>query len=417
MIGVTLQWVIAQSGPRSGFFLIRFLYFYFMPSNKNSLKVAFSVTNCICNDQRVLKIATVVSKLGCDVTIAGRKSGSCCNSDSVPFETKRFRMLFKRSFLFYSFFNIRLFIFLIFHKFNLLVSDDLDTLLPNFLISKLKKIPLVYDSHEYFTGVPEIQNRPFVKWVWKSIEKLLFPHLKFIMTVSDSIASQYEKEYGLRPEVLRNCSLNAGDITPFSRKELNISGDHLLLILQGTGINIDRGGSELIDAVNLCDDVSLLIVGDGDQFAFLEEKVIKLRLTNRVKLIPKCPWRTLMRYTRSADAGLSLDKNSNLNYQFSLPNKIFDYICAGIPIIATELPEIKKIVTGYKCGILISDPGPEKIIMAIKELRDNHDFLDELKNNSAIASESLNWENESKKVKEFYEPITKSILKYQVQRF
>jgi glycosyltransferase involved in cell wall biosynthesis len=217
--------------------------------------------------------------------------------------------------------------------------------------------------------------------------------------------------------VLRNCSLNAGDITPFSRKELNISGDHLLLILQGTGINIDRGGSELIDAVNLCDDVSLLIVGDGDQFAFLEEKVIKLRLTNRVKLIPKCPWRTLMRYTRSADAGLSLDKNSNLNYQFSLPNKIFDYICAGIPIIATELPEIKKIVTGYKCGILISDPGPEKIIMAIKELRDNHDFLDELKNNSAIASESLNWENESKKVKEFYEPITKSILKYQVQRF
>ena len=107
-------------------------------------------------------------------------------------------MIFKRGFLFYKFFNIRLFFFLLFHKYDLLVSNDLDTLLPNFLVSKLKGLPLVYDSHEYFTGVPEIQNRPFVKWVWKSIEKLYFPGLKNVMTVSESIASQYEKEYGVK---------------------------------------------------------------------------------------------------------------------------------------------------------------------------------------------------------------------------
>ena len=380
-----------------------------MPANKDSTKIAFSVTNCICNDQRVMKIAEVVRMLDCDVTLIGRKSGNCCNSDSVPFKTKRFRMIFKRSFLFYSFFNIRLFFFLLFHKYDLLVSDDLDTLLPNYLISKLTRLPLVYDSHEYFTGVPEIQNRHFVKWVWKSIERQLFPQLKYVMTVSDSIASQYEKEYGLRPVVVRNCSGNSDEIKTFSRKELDINDDHLLLILQGTGINIDRGGSELIDAVNFTDSVSLLIVGDGDQLMFLKEKVSILGLTDRIKIIPKCPWITLMRYTRSADAGLSLDKNSNLNYQFSLPNKLFEYISAGIPVIATDLQEISKIINEFNCGILISEPSPVAISNAIISLRDNRELLIRLKHNSVTASKSVNWENESLKVVNLYESIINSI--------
>ena len=143
-----------------------------MPSNIHKTRVAFSVTNCICHDQRVLKIAETVSSLDCEITIIGRKSGDCCDTDKIPFNTKRFKMFFKRGFFFYKCFNIRLFLYLLFHKYDLLVSNDLDTLLPNFLVSRLKHLPLIYDSHEYFTGVPEIQNRTFVKWVWKSIEKI-----------------------------------------------------------------------------------------------------------------------------------------------------------------------------------------------------------------------------------------------------
>ena len=350
-------------------------------------------------------MAEIVSGMGCNIIIIGRKSSTCCNYNSVPFITERFRMIFKRGFLFYAFFNIRLFIFLLFHKNDLLVSNDLDTLLPNFLISKLKRIPLVYDSHEYFTGVPEIQNRPFVKWVWKSIEKLVFPRLKYIMTVSDSIAIQYEKDYGLKPITVRNCAIRTELIIPYSRDELKLNSDHLLLILQGTGINVDRGGEELIDAVAITEKVSLLIIGSGDKIEFLTKKVKELGLAERVKFIHPLPWENLMKYTRSIDAGLSLDKNSNMNYKFSLPNKLFDYLSAGLAVIASDLPEISKILSEYKCGIIIPEVNKEEISNAIKKLRDNRELLSELKQNSVIASKSINWENESLKVEELYRSI------------
>ncbi len=314
-------------------------------------------------------------------------------------------MIFKRGFPFYAAFNIRLFIFLLFHNFDLLVANDLDTLLPNFLVSKLKKIPLIYDSHEYFTGVPELQNRPFVKWVWKGIEKLIFPRLNNVMTVSDSIAMQYEKEYAVRPITVRNCPVTNELIVPLSRDEIELDPNHLLLIFQGTGINLDRGGEELIDAIAITDNVSLLIIGSGDNFDFLIRRVKKLGLTTRIKFIPTVPWKTLMKYSMAADAGLSLDKNSNLNYRFSLPNKLFDYLQAGIPVIASELHEISKIITEYNCGIIIPEVSPDEISKAIKKLRDDQQLLNELKHNSVIASKTMNWERESSKVVELYKSI------------
>jgi glycosyltransferase involved in cell wall biosynthesis len=353
----------------------------------------------------VLRIAETVTRLNCEITIIGRKSGDCCDSNMIPFKTKRFRMLFKRGFLFYKFYNIKLFFYLLFQKYDLLVANDLDTLLPNFLVSKLKCLPLVYDSHEYFTGVPEIQDRPFVKWVWKSIEKMIFPQLKLVMTVSNSIAQQYEREYGIRPVTVRNCSKKADEILPFSKEEIGIRKDHLLLILQGTGINVDRGGEELLEAVSETDKMSLIIVGSGDLLDFLKNKVVELNLSDRVKFFPKVAWDELMRFTKSADVGLSLDKDTNINYRFSLPNKLFDYISAGIPVIAGELQEVSKIVKEYNCGIIIPKVSPEEIVKAIRRLIENPGLLAELKKNAVIASESINWEKESVKVTEFYSLI------------
>ena len=169
------------------------------------------------------------------------------------------------------------------------------------------------------------------------------------------------------------------------------------------------GGDELIGAISTTDSVSLLIVGSGGNVGLLREKAANMGLIGKIKFIPVLPWESLMKYTRSADAGLSLDKNSNLNYNFSLPNKLFDYISAGIPVIASELPEISKILGDYNCGLSIPEVNPREISKAIMTLRDNRGLLLELKRNAGIASESLNWETESQKVKELYGPIINNL--------
>jgi glycosyltransferase involved in cell wall biosynthesis len=383
--------------------------FVLMADKQKIKKIAFSVTNCICHDQRVLKIAGTVARLDCDITIIGRKRGDCCNSDNVAFNTKRFKMLFKRGFLFYKFFNIRLFFHILFHKYDVLVSNDLDTLLPNFLVSKLKHLPLVYDSHEYFTGLPEIQNRPIVKWVWKTIEKLIFPRLKYVMTVSEPIASLYHEMYSIRPLVVRNFSKKAGQIIPFPKGEINVSADDLLLIIQGTGINIDKGAEELIDAVNITGGVSLLVVGSGDVVPHLKQHVKRLNIEYKVKFIQSVSWEKLMKYTKSANIGMCLEKDTNLNYRYSLPNKLFDYIAGGIPVIASDLPETGKILNEYKCGIIIPEVTPVDISKAILSFKNNPYLSAELKRNAVIASELINWEAESLKVTDFYKNVFGSI--------
>ncbi|MBK9389889.1 MAG: glycosyltransferase [Bacteroidetes bacterium] len=352
----------------------------------------------------------MVKELGCDVTIIGRRRGECCENDQIQFRTKRLRMFFKNGFLFYKFFNIRLFIYLLFHRFHILVANDLDTLLPNYLISKIKRLPLVYDSHEYFTGVPELNGRPFVKWVWKSIEKRIFPHLEHVITVSDSIAELYHNEYGMLPVVIRNLSPLSKSVVPFSREELNLNNSSLLLILQGGGINIDKGAEELIEAVRITENVSLIIAGSGDVVPELKLIVEKHGLSDRIRFFPAMPWKELMRLTKSADAGVILEKDTNINYRFSLPNKLFDYISAGIPVITGNLPEISKIVSSYNCGISVSDITPEDIRNAIIRLRDNHEFLGTLKQNSVITSDMLNWEKEKENVITLYSKIVKGTV-------
>jgi glycosyltransferase involved in cell wall biosynthesis len=378
-----------------------------MPAETIKPSVTFSVTSCICYDRRVLKMASVVAGLGCNVTIIGRRSGRSCDINELKFKTIRFRMIFRKGFLFYAFFNIRLFFRLLFGKNDFLVANDLDTLLPNYLISRFRKIPLVYDSHEYFTGVPEIQNRPFVKWAWKTIERSIFPNLRNIFTVSDSIADKYYQEYGIRPIIVRNFAESSDGIKIFTREEIGIGPENLFVVLQGTGINADRGGEELIDAMKMTDGIVLMIIGSGDLLPILKAKVRDLDISNKVRFIPALPWEEMMRYSKSADAGLSLDKDTNVNYRFSLPNKLFDYISAGIPVIAGNLQEIKKIIEENECGIIIPDISPIEISKAIIRLRDDRFLLNKLKMNAVKASEVLSWEKESNKVIAFYNKLLK----------
>lgn len=365
-------------------------------------KVIVSVINDLVTDQRVKKVCETLHKMGFDLVLVGRKLHNSLPVDVRPYPVRRMRFLFEKGPGFYACFQIRLFFYLLFHKAGLLVSNDLDTLLPNYLVARLKNIPLVYDSHEYFTGVPELQNSKIKRKTWKLMEQWIFPRLKDVFTVNNSIAGLYAAEYGLRPVVIRNVPLRMEKVTVKSRVSLGLPEDKNIMILQGSGINIQRGAEEMVEAMPFIKNAVLLIVGGGDVIGLLKEKVSQLHMEEKVLFKPRQPYKMLMQYTAAADLGLSLDKDTNINYRFSLPNKIFDYLHAGVPVLASNLVEIRKIIETYQIGDFIPDHQPRHIARKVNEIFSHPEKLVQWKQNTQKADSELNWENESKILKKVY---------------
>ncbi len=365
-------------------------------------KVSVSVINDLATDQRVKKVCRSLHEMGFDLILVGRRMHNSPRMDVRPYPVHRMKLLFEKGPAFYVCFQIRLFFFLLFHKATLLVSNDLDTLLPNFLVSKLKRVPLVYDSHEYFTGVPELQYHPLRQRIWKQVERWIFPRLKDVFTVNDSIADLYAEEYGVRPVVIRNVPETGGEIVKKSRASLSLPVDKKIMILQGSGINIQRGAEEMVEAMQFVENSILLIVGGGDVIELLKEKVKQWHLEQKVLFKPRQPYEMLMQYTAVADLGLSLDKDTNINYRFSLPNKIFDYLHAGVPVLASDLVEIRKIIDTYQVGAFISDYQPQHIAQKVNEIFSMPEELIKWKLNTQKAASVLNWENESKRLRKVY---------------
>jgi glycosyltransferase involved in cell wall biosynthesis len=299
-------------------------------------------------------------------------------------------------------YNLRLFFFLLCRRFDIYHSNDLDTLLPMWLTSFIFKKKLVYDSHEYFLGVPEIQNRYFVKKVWSSIESFIFPKLKYVFTVNESISDLYFKDYKVRPLVIRNLPNKSSLIKVKTKKDLGLPDNKKLVILQGSGINVDRGAEELLEAISIQDDFFLSVVGKGDVVDKLKKRCAKSDLVDKVLFVPTLPYSQMMQFTLNSDVGVSLDKNNNINYKFSLPNKIFDYSKAEIPFVSTNLVEIRKITEEFHTGVLISSTSPEGIIEGLNKaitLKKSKNFI----SNIAKMNSTLNWESESVSLIKTYE--------------
>ena len=289
-----------------------------------------SVTNDLVTDIRVDKVCRLLATMGFDVLLVGRKLKNSLPITAQTYTSKRFTLLFTKGPLFYAEYNLRLFFFLLFQPKAVLVANDLDTLLPNVLIAKLKGLHLVYDSHEYYTGVPELESRPAVQKIWKAIERFCIPKLQYCITVNHSIAGLYEKEYGIPFKVVRNVPEGNIEIEKKSRQALGLPDDKKIIILQGAGININRGAEELVESMQYLPDYFLLIIGGGDVFENLQSIANKCGVNEGVKLMGKMPRAQLMSYTAAVDLGVTLDKPNSTNYLYSLPNKIFDYIYAGI---------------------------------------------------------------------------------------
>ncbi|MGB1039936.1 MAG: glycosyltransferase [Flavobacteriales bacterium] len=372
-----------------------------MANSKNHIYV--SVSNDLFSDQRVDKVCNSLISMGFKVTLVGRKLPNSLPLDSRSYKTKRIHLLFKKGAFFYAELNFRLFWYLLFKKHSVLLANDLDTLLANYWVSKFKRSDLVYDSHEYFTEVPELAEGSFAKNMWLRIERKIFPKLNNVYTVCDSIADIYSKKYGVDVKVVRNIP-RKNTIKSFkSREELGLPMDKKILLLQGAGINIDRGAEEMVEAMKfLPEDYLFVIIGGGDVFETLKYIITDNQLENKILIKGKIPYSELVHHTYNADLGLSLDKNTSLNYQYSLPNKLFDYLNYQTPVLATNLVEIKKIVNKHKVGWIINTHEPKHIADKIQDIFNNKIEYQEFKDNTRKASEELNWESEELVLKQIY---------------
>lgn len=356
-----------------------------------------SVINDLVTDSRVQKTCRALVDCGYEVRLTGRKLPGSLALPLWPYKASRMLLFFKKGPLFYFFFNLRLFLKLLLSRADLLYANDLDTLLPNYLVSRMRNIPLIYDSHELFCDVPELITSPFKRKIWLRLESWIVPKLKFCITVNDSIASEFGKRYGTRFVSVRNISDLPERLGSKTREELGLPLNKKIILLQGAGINIDRGAEELIESMKYVDQTLLLIIGSGDVWESLKQRIVSQKLENKVRMIYKLPRTELLLYTAHADLGLSLDKNTNLNYFYSLPNKIFDYLHSNVPILASRLPEIEKILTAYKVGDFIPDHAPENIAKKINEILFS-DLLSIYRANIQKAAQELNWTREKQKL-------------------
>jgi glycosyltransferase involved in cell wall biosynthesis/2-polyprenyl-3-methyl-5-hydroxy-6-metoxy-1,4-benzoquinol methylase len=350
------------------------------------MKITASVTNDLVTDQRVHKVCTTLLQNGYEVKLVGRKFR---NSKPLQraYRTDRMRLLFNRSVFFYAEYNLRLFFYLLFDKADIYLSNDTDSLPANYLAAKIRRKPLVFDAHEMFPEVPEVTQRKFVKAVWTKMEDWIFPHLKNTYTVCQSIADIYNRKYGIDMQVVRN--IPSVEQTTHVQPAIDTKGKKIILY-QGA-VNVGRGIEWIIDAMPYLPDFLFYVVGDGDVLNDLKEKVNRQNLNDRVIFTGRIPFEELPAYTICADIGINLLENKGLNYYYSLPNRIFDYIRKNIPVLATDFPEIRRIVAHYGIGTLVAHYDPPFLAATIRQMATEEKNMEGF----ATANAELSWENEA----------------------
>ncbi len=358
------------------------------------VKIIVSVSNDISYDQRVNRVCATLVEAGFQVLLVGRKLRQSIPLDNRPYESKRLSLLVRKGFWFYAELNLRLFIFLIFKRFNFLLANDLDTLPANALTSLFRRRKLFYDSHELFTEVPELNNRRFVKSIWSFIEKLSLKRVFRAYTVCDSIATYYRNKYEIDFATIKNLPFY-----DYQKVAFNLRSN--LIIYQGA-LNKDRGLELMIGAMQHIDHYELAIAGAGDIEEPLRSLIKELGLENKVHLHGKLQLEELTQLTRTCKLGLSLERNTNLNYYYALPNKIFDYINAGVPVLCSNLPEMTTVVKKHRVGEIFEGETAFDLAQTINKLLKDNRLLETYHQNCYIASKELNWDKEKEILKEIF---------------
>ena len=349
-------------------------------------------------DQRMHKIASSLANAGFDVHLLGRKKSGSNHLTKKIYNQHRLNCFFENGKFFYIEFNIRLFFYLLFNSFHIVNAIDLDTILPCFLVSKLKRKPCVYDAHEYFTEVPEVINRPFTKWIWESIEGAIVPRLKYCYTVSTSIATLFEKKYKTPFSTIRNVPYLAN--AAISKKFLK--NEDRFILYQGA-LNAGRGLECLIQSMQQIP-CQLKLVGEGDLSTHLRLLVQQFQVTEKVEFIGFVEPDELKKITQQAYIGINVSENLGLSYYYSLNNKFFDYIHAGLPSVTNNFPEYIQINNEFEVAV-ITELTTQNLVESINLLLTDEELYQRLVGNCVGAKLKYNWELEEQQLIKLYQSI------------
>ena len=356
--------------------------------------IIISVISDLYTDQRVIKVATTLQQHFGDVTVVCRQSKDSFPVE-FPFKVLRIKTRFQRGMLFYFEFNLRLLLQLFGLKGGVLVANDMDTLPANFAAAKLKRAILAFDSHEIMSQVPEVVNRKNKQKIWQYLEKTLIPKTNLRYTVCNSLAQYYKDKTGVDFYVIRNAPYRLNpeltDVTP----------ENNTILYQGS-VNMGRGIELMLETMKYLKDTTLIIAGDGYLLPNIKNLARLYKINDKVVFTGRLTPVALRNITATVSLGLSLEENLGLNYYYALPNKLFDYIQARVPVLVSNLPEMKEIVTTYGIGDVVMDRSPEAVAMQIKNMLLQNKQQNPWNNNLEKAASELIWENESKLLIEIF---------------
>ncbi|WP_430812644.1 MULTISPECIES: glycosyltransferase [unclassified Carboxylicivirga] len=359
-----------------------------MSTQKKIKKATIITTSELATDHRLHKLAGTLQQAGYECEFVCRiKNGHLPYHGKYPVRT--LNTLWQRSPLFYLMYNLRIFLHLLFHKTDLIVSIDLDTLVGCGMAKLLKSSKLLFDSHEYFPESPEISAKPLIKNTWLLAQKIFIPLVDIGVTVCQPIAEIFQKKYGKSFLVIRNAPQKQTQTS----KQVNAADNSKFTILYQGAVNEGRALRELVQAMHQIERGQLVIIGDGDIFE--ELRALAAPLGNKVIMRGKVPFNELNYYTSQADLGVALLNNMGLNNYYALPNRLFDALHAGLPMLGINFPEIKGFIEEHSFGITIDSVAPEEIAKAINKLIDQPEPLKQWRNNALKAKLNVNWENET----------------------
>lgn len=357
-------------------------------------KIILTVTNDLTYDQRMQRICRSLACAGYTIELLGRLRGNSIPPANEPYLQTRLTCIFNKGKLFYIEYNLRLLFYLLFQNFDAVCAIDLDTIAPVYIAGKLKGARLVYDAHEYFPEVPEVVRRPAVKRVWQWVEKTFVPRMDAVYTVSGGIAEIFEAKYGIKPEVIMNAP-------PYQQSEIRNQQPAIRNIIYQGSLNEGRGIESLLEAMQEIDG-KLRLAGEGDLSQVLRELAKKLNVLDKVEFLGYVPPVKLREFTRQADIGINILEDQGLNYRYSLSNKFFDYINAGVPQVCIAFPEYKRINDRFDVVIFINECTAAEIKNAVRRLQQDSGLYLRLQKNCEVCSAAMNWQAEEKKLLALY---------------